>query len=132
MNNPLEEKIYSLVPELKELTFWCEVVIPLYWKCVFIFELNWANYFISEWTNITAQPKNNKTEIIGHPIHLEHIMLALSLSLQQWDTLNWHINSYKEFSFRTMQDTFLKDYKLDKPLSEQSDAVLKFLSENIK
>lgn len=86
MNNPqqLKERIYALNPELKELTLGCECwVSGWYGKVTFITKRMNVSTFMVELNdevmirNITIYPSEDFT-IIGHPIHLEHVLRAIA------------------------------------------------------
>lgn len=70
-------------------------------------------------------------EILGRPITLQDVLLALSEKLDNWDTINMHINTRWQLVFRDSEYPLLYDYDLSKPLSEQSDEVLEWLSKQL-
>lgn len=94
----LEEKIYSLVPELKELTFWCEI------QSHYETETEWANYIwkylcsFDDWIKILYNGNSmyvKQYKIIGHEIHPHHWLPLL------WDmfSLSWEWQILREKYF---------------------------------
>lgn len=131
----LEEKIYSLVPELKELTFWCWVKTYLWnWDRETHFRFVYKTYK----SNIIVCENNDDDQvliwehdytIIGHEIFPHHWLPLLekhSLTyyghLMKWD--NWDVN---EATYKYLD--IIYDFK--KPLSEQSEELRQFLFDNL-
>lgn len=79
-------KIREANPELMELSFGCEVIV---YGEVYIIDSNWGIYSREEndksgYYRVIANEMNNWTridednfEIIGHPVHLEHLLVAM-------------------------------------------------------
>lgn len=90
MPNPqqLKERIYALNPELKTLTMGCELILKgkednVYAKDVYI---NLQDIDKDESKTLIRTLHCNMTAlgrygILGHPIHLEHVLKAMTLSL---------------------------------------------------
>ena len=123
MKQKVENKIRELVPELMELSFGCEVVTkkenpPL----VFINKETSGKYnFLNRDNEVTGTFFWGDFEIIGHPIHLEHVLRAVEI-------VNYAFFRDK-IPPRTFFISFFNYYNLNKPFSEQSEDLYKFLAE---
>lgn len=79
----IENKIRELVPELQELSFGCEVIYshkgnkrPVYFE-KWVAEGEALRIFDKALQNPNVIHTIKIGEIIGHPIHLEHLLLAI-------------------------------------------------------
>lgn len=61
-------------------------------------------------------------------IELKHVLLAIARTLNNWDVLNSHINSYGKLTFRTLADHGLFDYEIDKSFEDQKEQMIEFLN----
>ena len=76
----LKERIYALNPELKELCFGCEIYsekIQSNIKRMFVAENTGTGFLLltTKLGEVTKLPIS-AVEILGHPIHLEHVLRA--------------------------------------------------------
>lgn len=129
----VEKRIRELVPELGELSFGCkvrpknggteatflylgeeenEMCIHIPYKDVEVVDGVKANA-----NALFHDAKIDMSEIIGHPIHLEHILLAIEKSVPMKE----QIGSF----FMTL----LSKYNLSKPFEEQTPETYDFLAE---
>lgn len=135
----VEKKIRELCPELQELSFGCEVIFN--YEAIDVTEtVRAVLHFAHEWKGMygVAVPnehnsygyqivgKEQITEIIGHPIHLEHVLLAINTqdSIECYPQMN---NTLLIQTFgNPKRDAY---YNLTKPFSEQDDLVFDFLAD---
>ena len=114
---PVENKIRELVPELMELSFGCEIDFGR-WGDSMYFKPNLVLSRKPVAVRYIGEVADKK--IIGHPIHLEHVLRAMKLKRQSHGHKTW-----SEIEI----DTLLKLYNLTKPFSEQSPELYQFLAE---
>lgn len=145
----ITEKCQIANPKLKELSFGCEV--EYYWDSFrwqqisdYIFLYQSADIVVYLDKNVpTDSPEyrlkifskddicEEDFEILGHPIQLSDILLAISKNLKQGDCLNAHINSYNQLSFRTLERPWLVDWNLLLPLTEQTPETIQWIAESL-
>jgi len=121
-----EQKVRALVPELQELSFGCVVrTDDGYFRNVLEIEYGrWdAPYKVLVGANILGfieWSDVENIEIIGHPIHLEHILLAIERRASEKD----------DFApIFVVRKVILSEYDLSKPFSEQIEEFYQFLNE---
>ena len=102
----VEAKIRELNPELMELSFGCEVRMTGGETLIFSKE--------NEYLKRTIECES---AIIGHPIHLEHVLRALKFAQKQRGMFTEDLHM------------LLSLYNLSLPFSQQSDEVYEFLYE---
>ena len=123
MPNPqqLKERIYALNPELKELTFGCLVRVKIgtnitqYGRSdnVMTFKVCYlkdGKMII----NNTYDPdrsivKDDLVEILGHPIHLEHVLRAMKLTGHEWEKVTVKGNIMHFFIPKSESVTTIED-----------------------
>lgn len=96
----IESKIREACPELMELTFGCYISNSKNYRLQYV-GYNNRQHCISLWKDgeqsLLFVDKVNTEEIIGHPIHLEHVLRAMqTLSNDNWQR-HWVINRWGEF-----------------------------------
>ena len=131
----LEEKIYSLVPELKELTPWCFIKTKkLEWtfKIIFICP-SWNLLCDSLVRTTTTVERKNIIEIIGHEIHPHHWLPLLKE--KKWCITAWWLFFKVKLSnwYDTLDEVELTDIRYDfkKSFKDQSPEFHNFLILNI-
>ena len=132
----LEAKIRSLLPELQELSFGCEVNFCSK-KMIFVGE-KWGNYWaIDEKGEQRELRKAALSKIIGHDITLEHVLKVLGVITGEYTAGNQSLSfmwagepygSCIEFDYWDRENgEVLACWQLCKPLSDQSQEVIEFL-----
>jgi len=127
----IESAVYAIRPELKELSFGCRVMLQgkQYTFCWLWYQENSLYKFIVDESPYMTETVDD-LEIIGHPITLQDILLAMSKNLKKWDVLNAHLNSYYSLCFRSDDYPGLKDYNLRLSPYDQSKEVKDFIANN--
>lgn len=125
--NKIRTRINELVPRLKDLSFGCEVLLDNQYKKRVI-DIDYdenenIKSILSESSQIGMFEKTNPKglEIIGHPIHLEHILEAIGKNSVDGASFNITDNRiyYKIFTPMT-SETGEFDYNLSLSLEDQS------------
>ena len=137
----IKEKVYASCPELKKLSFGCElesgVIVGQWykpqWKCeCFYVAKDFKNMF-------TMSIGDAKKEIIGHPIHLEHLLKTIETrnGENQFLELNFGTNLGMRMGYGVEKPpTDWVAYNLSKSFDEnlENDELVEFLLEilNVK
>ena len=117
----LAERIYEILPHKKELEFGCKIQFGFSSATIIGKEENGDYQLIKKQVvgsgdEIIVQSPNmlnilvEKYGIVGQPIRLADLLLAISKNLKKGDVINCHINSRGELSIRTLEE--IKDYNL--------------------
>lgn len=142
MKTKVQNKIRELVPELMDLSFGCKYVAQLRnIKTGEILEGATGQDKVIGWKNgdtfinscLAEIKEQDIIKIIGHPIHLEHVLRAIELcpSDEFFDGVPC-ITEDGEFADIYGVDSGVIDkptYNLSKPFSEQSPELYQFLAE---
>ena len=126
----LTEKIHTHCPELKLLTFGCELKSRYKGTRLWFLGHNqeeMENYYFGEDCIATqdqqffqddVNKEDNPYEILGHPITLEHVLKAIDAQSRQKGI-------YPSFLLAQGHEA---QWQLGKPLSEQSEETIKWLN----
>lgn len=141
MNNKqlVEKRIRELVESLQELSFGCEVYLLVdYTKYLHRFiSVEGGMYNLERkgktiYVNKPTYTTDARIEIIGHPIRLEHVLLAIeqvSPDMEYSIATDGHIqNSMCVLGTVTYEGTGIY-IDLTKPFSDQDDSVYDFLAD---
>ena len=131
MKDKVEQKIRELVPELMELSFGCEVVTKMGHNILVKLDRTIVGADRGDgqvWTTNYTTTKGeyctvwDSSEIIGHPIHLEHILRAI-------EKVHGEKTHKEDKTGFTPFDRASLMYDLSKPLNEQSPELYTLLAE---
>lgn len=128
---PLAEKIYEMVPRLKELSFGCLIDVRIPFEdtgeevCIDTYKSKEDVYVKTDYETYHEE----EFAIIGHPITLESVLEAINKGGTQCKETG--IKDSGRFIAPYLNNSKLENASWDygKPLSEQSDEVGEFLSE---
>ncbi len=141
MKTKVQNKIRELVPELMELSSGCEVIAV--WNsdveketdtlhATVLDRHEWKGWvLLHNYVRGTAKVKTEDVkEIIGHPIHLEHVLRAVE-KVGKGNTYTFHLDLYMGglAEFIRATDNKTMGYNLSLPFTEQSDELYQFLAE---
>ena len=131
MSNNLDKRIRELVPSLMELSFGCEVMVTIddeYKEKNVISKLGVGFLGIEvecERYDIEKIKDVDFIEVIGHPIQLQHILLAI----ENADMPNLSFRSENNFLYFNENQDGEVIYNLSKSYNDQEEEVHKFLAE---
>lgn len=147
LKEKVEKRIRELVPELMELSFGCEVKINYDDGCEpdsLVGVVTWTRdngaYTKDDHMKMTVScigdcyTDDDSVEIIGHPIHLEHVLLAVEKSVGDFEvnTVPMNVIGFGDYSLKIPIFTVCSIYNLSLPFSEQPDEVYELLGEILK
>lgn len=130
----IEKAVYAANHQLKELTLWCKVKFDEDKEWIYIGSL--CNLHKIYWNNNLVYEED--IEILGHPIHLEHILRALG---ERLDWICTYSKDEKMYFFKPLGasvdewhsgdfgfDPFSIWYDLKLSLSDQPPSTLEWLA----
>ena len=132
LKTKIEERIRELVPELQELKFGCEVRLGLlgYILNRKNYHKNWLCYPINEENDHQCLISQEEIDldktftIIGSPIHLEHILMAIEKAKPQYKN-----NEFPDWItyFGYLILNLVAIYDLSKSFADQKEETYQFL-----
>ena len=127
MKDKLEQKIRELVPSLMKLSFGCEVMAHGYSATLLEWEDDDGFIVMNEFglSNRFYVRKDEVQEIIGHPIHLEHVLWSVGEEVAN-NRLKIDVNGNGLYFTKGGDAVF---YEFNKPFTEQPPELYKFLSD---
>ena len=120
MKDKLDKRIRELVPELMELSEGCELQYDNERAIIFN-----GNQMSAECGSIDNFDGIEDEDIIGHPIQLQHILLAI----ENADMPNLSFRSENNFLYFNENQDGEVIYNLSKSYNDQEEEVHKFLAE---
>ena len=121
----LEAKIQEAVPEIMELKFGCRVLLENDVKRTILKDNNGKGYYFSVLENDLTLIREGIEEILGRPITLEDVLMAIDISKKKTPLV---VGINGEFS-EEIQNGWKghETWKLGSPLQDQPEETIDFL-----